>query len=56
MFLSKLSYILFWLCLDHFIDQVEIAEAMDILGNTCFSKNTSVDNRNSEENVRINGY
>lgn len=50
----KPSYIWFWLCLDHCIDQVEIAEAVDLLGNTCFSKNTSVDNKNSEANVGIN--
>lgn len=34
----------------------EIAEAMDILGNICFSKNIFVDNRNYEDNVGINRY
>lgn len=52
----KPSYIWFWLCLDRFIDQVEVAEAMDLLSNTCFSSNTFVDNRNSEANVGINRY
>lgn len=55
-FFKSHPYICFWLCLDCFIEQVQIAEAMDILGNTCLSKNSFLGNRNSEQNVGMNRY